>query len=92
MFGPIERRNAAGDAIESLRIQEWQTGAVRLVAQDGGGVASVELDDRALDEAITQLCVIRTNRRISREVADAARQAAAERQEQRFATAMQSGH
>lgn len=91
MFDPIERRNAAGDAIESLRIQDWQTGAVRLVTQDGGGIGSIELDDAALDEAITQLCIIRTNRRVSREVADTARRAHADRQNEKFASAMTRG-
>ena len=90
MFEPIERRNAAGDAIESLRIQEWQTGAVRLVAQDGGGVGSIKLDDAALDEAITQLCIIRTNRRLSRQAAK--QTAVAERQAQRFEDASWQGY
>ncbi len=81
MFDPIERRNARGDAIESLRIQDWPTGASRLVAQDGGGVASVELDDAVLDELFIQIDILRTNRREARRA-----------QNERFEAAAASGY
>lgn len=90
MFGPIERRNAAGDVVEWLSILECPS-AARLYIESGDETASFDFDDATLDEAIAQLSVIRTNRRIAREVADVARQAAAERQEQRFAAAMTRG-
>lgn len=67
MFGPIERRNAAGDVVEWLSILECPS-AARLYIESGDETASFDLDDATLDEAITQLCVIRTNRRVSREV------------------------
>jgi hypothetical protein len=92
MFDPIERRNAAGDAIESLKIQEWETGAVRLVTQDGGGIGSIELDDAALDEAITQLCIARNNRRATRQAAQQVAEAVAERQGERLENAAWRGY
>lgn len=80
MFDPIERRNSAGDATQILQVSGSYDRPVLLI-EDGDGNAAFDLDDAALDEAITQLCIIRTNRRIAREV-----------QEQRFVSAASRGY